>query len=128
MHRRDELMSDEAVIKEKFERLRPLIDARTCQLWAANEARTLGPGGETLVSAATGLSPAQIRAGVEELEGQVANPNAAGPHERPRHRPRAVWQPYRIRRPGGGRKLAEVKDPGIVAALERLLADEVAGD
>jgi len=37
-------------------------------------------------------------------------------------------QQYRIRRPGGGRKLAEVKDPNVVAALERMLADEVAGD
>src|ERR1700694_1452832 len=27
-----------------------------------------------------------------------------------------------------GRKLAEVKDPNIVTALERMLADEVAGD
>jgi len=35
---------------------------------------------------------------------------------------------YRIRRPGGGRKLAEVKDPNVVTALERMLADEVAGD
>src|SRR5262249_25886523 len=34
----------------------------------------------------------------------------------------------RTRRPGAGRKMAEVKDPGIVAALERLLADEIAGD
>src|SRR5262249_49657943 len=128
MHRRDELMSDEVVIKEKFERLRPAMDARTCQLWAANEARTLGPGGETLVSVATGFSPAQIREGGEELQKLVANPNAAGPHVRPRRRPRAMWQPYRIRRPGAGGKLTEVKDPGIVAALERLLVDEVAGD
>lgn len=37
-------------------------------------------------------------------------------------------QQYRIRRPGGGRKLSEVKDPTVVTALERMLADEVAGD
>jgi hypothetical protein len=39
-------------------------------------------------------------------------------------------QPYRIRRPGGGRKLTEVKDPAIVLTLERLLEDqnEVGGD
>ena len=35
---------------------------------------------------------------------------------------------YRIRRPGGGRKLTEEKDPTIVTALERMLKDEVAGD
>ena len=37
-------------------------------------------------------------------------------------------QQYRIRRPGGGRKLVEVKDPNVVTSLERLLADEVAGE
>ncbi|MFZ2139989.1 MAG: hypothetical protein WAV78_24190, partial [Xanthobacteraceae bacterium] len=35
---------------------------------------------------------------------------------------------YRIRRPGGGRKLTEEKDPTIVTALEQMLKDEVAGD
>ena len=37
-------------------------------------------------------------------------------------------QQYRIRRPGGGRKLTEAKDPTVVTALERMLTDEVAGD
>jgi hypothetical protein len=37
-------------------------------------------------------------------------------------------QPYRIRRPGGGRKLTEEKDPTIVTALEQMLKDEVGGD
>jgi hypothetical protein len=37
-------------------------------------------------------------------------------------------QMYRIRRPGGGRKLTEEKDPTIVTALEQMLKDEVAGD
>lgn len=39
-----------------------------------------------------------------------------------------TWPQYRIRRPGGGRKSAEVKDPNVVTVLERMLADEVAGD
>jgi hypothetical protein len=37
-------------------------------------------------------------------------------------------QKHRIRRPGGGRRLTEVRDPNVVVALERMLADEVAGD
>src|SRR6266571_2754720 len=46
------------------------------------------------------------------------------------HRIDRARQPYRIRRPGGGRKLTEVKDPAIVPTLERLLQDqnEVGGD
>ena len=35
---------------------------------------------------------------------------------------------HRIRRPGGGRKLTEEKDPTIVPALEQMLKDEIAGD
>ena len=35
---------------------------------------------------------------------------------------------YRIRRPGGGRKLTEEKYPTILTTLERMLEDEVAGD
>ncbi|MBW2158045.1 MAG: ISAzo13 family transposase [Deltaproteobacteria bacterium] len=35
---------------------------------------------------------------------------------------------YRVRAPGGGRKLTEVRDPGILDALERIMANDVAGD
>jgi hypothetical protein len=44
--------------------------------------------------------------------------------------PRRLYgaQQHRIRRPGGGRKLIEQIDPAIIPALERLLADEIAGD
>jgi hypothetical protein len=37
-------------------------------------------------------------------------------------------QIYRIRRPGGGRKLTEEKYPTILTTLEQMLEDEVAGD
>ncbi len=37
-------------------------------------------------------------------------------------------QQFRIRRPGGGRKRIEERDPAVITTLERLLDDEVAGD
>jgi hypothetical protein len=37
-------------------------------------------------------------------------------------------QRERIRRPGGGRKLVEVKDPTIMTTLEKMLENEVAGN
>jgi hypothetical protein len=61
-------MTDLTVIKSKFDLLRPAMDERTCCLWAASEACVLGAGGEAMVSAATGLSRDQIRAGAEELD------------------------------------------------------------
>jgi hypothetical protein len=39
-----------------------------------------------------------------------------------------TWQRHRVRRPGGGRKFTEQKDPTIITALEQMLKDEVAGD
>jgi hypothetical protein len=121
-------MVNQAVIKEKFERLRPVMDERMSRLWAANEATGLGFSGEVAVSAATGLSRARIRAGAKELQRLTANPEFVTPHQQLRCTPSIVGQRYRIRRPGGGRKLTEAKQPGIMAALERLLADEEAGD
>src|SRR5438132_5542931 len=102
-------MSDQESIKEKFARLRPVMDERMCRLWAANEARALGFGGETAVSAATGLSRACIHAAVKELEQVDTNPAAPRLDQRPKRLPRVVTSPYRIRRPGGGRKRVEVK-------------------
>jgi hypothetical protein len=46
----------------------------------------------------------------------------------PAHRPYTRLGTERVRRPGGGRKLTEVRDPQILATLEHLLKDEVAGD
>jgi hypothetical protein len=121
-------MSNQALIKDKFERLCPVMDERMSRLWAANEACALGFGGETVVSTATGLSRSRIRQGKEELKMLAGAAEAGLLHREPQQKPRVMRQPYRIRRPGGGAKLTEVKDPGIIAALERLLADEVAGD
>jgi hypothetical protein len=120
-------MTDLMAIKSKFDLLRRAMDERTCCLWGASEVRALGTGGEEMVITATGLSRDQLRAGAEELERLAAAPPDAVPPVL-RRRPRPVRYADRVRRPGGGRKLTEVKDPGILAALERLLADEVAGD
>jgi hypothetical protein len=44
------------------------------------------------------------------------------------HGGKGTRQRHRMRRPGGGRKSTEQKDPTIVTALEQMLKDEVAGD
>jgi hypothetical protein len=118
-------MSDLETIKSKFESLRPVMDERMCRLWAACEARSLGHGGETVVAAATGLSPTTVRAGLEEL-GQLASVKGAE-KPRPARRP-SCSDRYRVRLPGGGRKPVEVKDPGILPALKQLIENDEAGD
>lgn len=96
-------MSNHATIKDKFQRLCPAMDERMCRLWAANEAIGQGRGAESMVSAATGISRATIRAGVAELKQLAAN--AADVELQQRTRGSRSWLAHRrIRRPGGGRK------------------------
>ena len=118
-------MSDLETIRIKFESLRPAMDEQMCRLWAGCEARELGHGGQTLVAAATGLSPATVRAGIKELERLASGPITE--KRQPARRPVCLDR-YRVRRPGGGRKPVEVNDPGIRAALEGLIESDVAGD
>src|SRR6516165_5527086 len=78
--------------------------------WAAVEAVSLGRGGITAVSAATGLAHSTIRRGIRELNTGDAPP------------------PGYERRPGAGRKPAAAVDPGIRSALERLVEPGSRGD
>lgn len=121
-------MSDLTAIKNEFELLRSMFDERMCRLWAATKANALGYGGESQVAEAIGISRVTIRRGKQELEqletAHMEPPQALDPVQVQECR----RQQYRVRRPGGGRKLAEKKDPTIVASLERMLTDETAGD
>jgi hypothetical protein len=99
-------------IRRKFHALAPLLDERARRHWAAAEAAELSWGGVTAVAAATGLSRATIGAGLRELRGLGADPAPVG----------------QVRRPGGGRKLAEEADPGLSAALDALIDPATRGD
>lgn len=121
-------MSNFSALKSKFESLRPALDERLCRLWAAAEARAMGRGGITFVCAATGLSRQTIATGLHELQLLDAIPTDSEPSTEPSMGPARPRGHYRVRRPGAGRKLTEVKDPGIIAALEQMLVDEEAGD
>ncbi len=104
-------------LHEKYAALGPLLNERQVRLWAATEARALGRGGITLVAQATGLSRKRIQAGVRELEGLAeSTPATAKP------------QPERIRRRGGGRRALATGDPGLITALEALVAPATRGD
>jgi len=57
----------EAVIRTKYEAISPVLDERARRLWAAAESQAIGYGGDAIVSAATGLARATIRAGRAEF-------------------------------------------------------------
>ncbi|MGH9669055.1 MAG: ISAzo13 family transposase, partial [Terriglobales bacterium] len=100
-------------IRQKFEMLRGVLDERAQRWWAASEALVHGRGGVTVVHEATGMSRSTIRAGVREMA------RKAGAEALPRGR---------LRRPGGGRKRVTEKQPGLLAALEKLVDPATRGD
>jgi transposase len=105
------------VIRQKFELLKPGLNERTRRLWAAAEAQGFGWGGITAVATATGLSSTTIRAGIQELQRSGADSSS-----------NASLSGNRIRRAGGGRKKLHERDPTILAALEQMVSNEIAGD
>jgi hypothetical protein len=78
-------------------------------LFAAAEVRAAGWGGLVVVSQITGLARSTINRGEDDLD---AEPLVKG----------------RVRRPGGGRRAVAEKDPGLVAALQRLIEPATLGD
>ena len=78
---------------------------------AAVEAQCLGRGGIAQVSALTGVARSTIGRGLKELDGTTSPP-----------------APDRVRRAGGGRKPATERQPGLLAALEALVAPATRGD
>src|SRR6187402_1456133 len=97
-------------IRERYAAVSPGLDERQRRLLVAAEALAYGRGGGVAVSRATGVSRRAIRAGIRELQAGESRP------------------PGRVRRPGGGRKSAVEKDPGLPAALERLIEPTPRGD
>ena len=103
------VMIDVASIRTRFERLKPFLDERERRLSAANDAMSLGHGGVTAVSVATGVARntinrenAELKVGRNELVGGV-------------------------RRPGAGRKREVERQLGLLAALEAVIEDAIRG-
>ena len=99
----------EALLVEKYTAVSSVLDERGRRLWAAAESRAIGYGGDSVVSAATGLARQTIRKGRGEIE-------------------RGVELDGRVRRRGGGRKRLQDTQPGLEEALEKLVDPVTRGD
>jgi hypothetical protein len=93
----------------KLEVILPHLDERQRRLLLAAEARSLGHGGIRAVARAADVREATVSAGIDELE---AGAPPLG----------------RVRRPGGGRKPATERDPGLLPALMALVEPDERGD
>ncbi len=97
-------------LSQKLALVLPFLDERARRLVAASEAKSLGFGGISKVSRASGLSRKAISKGIDELEsGENITPG-------------------RIRREGAGRKRVTLSDPKISDALTNLIEPETRGD
>jgi hypothetical protein len=101
-------MSTPEEIRKRYLLLAPHLGRHQRSLWAASEAATIDRGGIKLVATATDLCPATISHALRELRGLASS------------------KPSRVPKKSG-RKLVEEKDPLILEALEKLIADETAG-
>src|SRR6266545_2105846 len=102
-------MSTESVAR-RFNALLPHLTERQRRLWLAAEARELGTGGVAKVARTVGVAPSTVRRGLAELD-----------HAEP--------PPVRVsRKPGGGRKRAETRDPELIHALEALMDPDGGAD
>ncbi|MQA91564.1 MAG: ISAzo13 family transposase [Gemmatimonas sp.] len=98
------------ILRAKYKALAPVLNERSRRLWAATEARAMGYGGIARVERATGISRATIERGLEELA-----------------RDQPPLEADRVRRPGGGRKRAVEKDPGLMTDLDALVEPTTSG-
>ncbi|BAZ70878.1 hypothetical protein NIES4106_56750 (plasmid) [Fischerella sp. NIES-4106] len=110
------MASNEVVksIQDKYEQLCPYLNEKTRRIWAAIEAQSLGWGGISQVSRATGLSRTTIHARIRLLSESDGSQTEA--------------QTNRIREVGGGRKLLEEQDPMLLGDLESLIEPMTLGD
>jgi transposase len=106
-------VASEGEIKERFSRLEAWLDERSRRLWAAAESVAHGRGGISLVSRASGVSRRAIAVGLAELQKKPDRAQRAG---------------LPIRRKGGGRKKAALKDADLLLDRERLLEPVTRGD
>jgi hypothetical protein len=97
-------------LRRRYEAASAFLDERGRRLFVANEAMAVGYGGVTAASMATGVARSTINRGIAEL--RAGRPG----------------QGSRIRRPGGGRKRAVIRQPNLLAALESLIEDAIRGD
>jgi hypothetical protein len=95
---------DTAAIHTRYYAASPNLDEKGLRFYAASEALAAGRGGIAAVSAVTGIARSTIGRGLKELASQEKTP--------PQNR---------IRRTGGGRKAAVIKQLGLVKALTELI-------
>ena len=102
-------MDKQSKLTEKLSAVLPYLNERQQRLLLAVEARSIGYGGVSQVSSASGVSRPTIYRGLRELLVESA-------------------EVLMVRLPGGGRKRIEEIDPTILDDLDQLIDPDTRGD
>jgi len=106
-------METDAILKKKFDSILPYLDEHTARLYLGSEAISIGRGGKQKVSKIAGVSRVRIDKGIAELASKNVN---------------KVVEDQKIRKSGGGRKLAKESQQGLLPALEAIVNPHTRGD
>jgi transposase len=106
-------METDAILKKKIESMLPHLDEHIARLYLGSEAISIGRGGKQKVSKIAGVSRVRIDKGIAELSSKEAFLPVEG---------------QRIRKSGGGRKLAKESQQGLLEALEAIVNPHTRGD
>lgn len=109
-------MDMELQIREKHHHLKSYLDELSMRVWLATEAQSIGRGGISVVSKATGMSRTTIYAGIQELQSDAVN------------KPETEIKYHRVRAKGGGRKKLIEKDKELLTDLDALVEPVSRGD
>lgn len=116
--------ASQLVLKKRIESVQPLLNERQRRIYLAAEAESLGWGGMGIVSELAGVDRDTVSAGRKDLLEMRGHPESLSGDNGQGKEPESAG---RIRREGAGRKPIEEKQPGITAALVRLIEDACCG-
>ena len=99
-------------IENRIATMMPILDEYQRRIFLASEAQMLGYGGISYISRISGVSRVTITHGINEIKSQNVAKQGKGKN----------------RKSGGGRKLVNDSQPGIIQELEKLIEGHTKGD
>ena len=96
---------------QQFLKILDTLNESQRRWYVAREAKRIGRRGVTFMSKLTGMSRTTITLGMKELDNH-----------------KKLGYENRVRKPGGGRKRLETKNPSLLVLLDEIMEDSTAGD
>jgi len=106
-------MQSDIILKRKYEEILPILNEKQTRVILAAEAKSMGRGGLSKVSALTGISRVTLNIGIKELASVTISD---------------IVKNERVRKQGGGRKKEIDKNSEIEKVIEEIVNPHTMGD